>query len=84
MPCSSGAKKPSIEEECDCDFSALPQLLFLCHMFLPLLTIPLTWVLIPDIKMTDPIDVGDGYYELIDKEEQRNDLSIELRGKDDL
>ena len=76
--------KPSIEEECDCDFSALPQLLFLCHMFLPLLTIPLTWVLIPDIKMTDPIDVGDDYYELIDKEEQRNDLSIELRGKDDL
>ena len=68
---------------CDCDFQNLPALLFICHMFLPLLTIPLTWVLIPDIKMTDPIELGDEYYELI-KDDQRQDLSVELRSKDSL
>ena len=68
---------------CDCDFENLPALLFICHMFLPLLTIPLTWVLIPDIKMTDPIELGDEYYELI-KDDQRQDLSVELRSKDSL
>ncbi|UPQ97416.1 folate-biopterin transporter [Chloropicon primus] len=77
------ACKPSVDEECDCDFSNLPQLLFICHMFLPLLTIPLTFVLIPNIKMTDPIEVGGDYYELI-KEDNRNDLQVELRGKDGL
>ena len=78
------ACEPSPEEECDCNFDNLPQLLFICHMFLPLLSIPLTFVLIPNIKMTDPIDVDADYYHLIGDENKRSDLHIELRGKDDL
>ncbi|GAB0489064.1 hypothetical protein MMPV_000280 [Pyropia vietnamensis] len=38
-----------------CDFDNLPLLLVVGHVVLPLLTIPLTWVLIPDARMTDDV-----------------------------
>lgn len=70
-------------ETCDCNFDSLPALLFISHMVLPLLTIPLTWVFIPDVKMTESIDCGDEYYELI-SDEKKNELSIELKSHDGL
>mmetsp|Transcript_20659 Transcript_20659/g.43682 ORF Transcript_20659/g.43682 Transcript_20659/m.43682 type:complete len:623 (+) Transcript_20659:389-2257(+) len=76
--------EPSEGEQCDCDFTNLPGLLFICHMFLPLLTIPLTWVLIPDVRMTEQFELGDEYYDLIKDEDRNTDLSIELRGNDGL
>ena len=79
--------EPKLEagETCDCNFDNLPSLLFICHMVLPLLTIPLTWVLIPDCRMTDTIDCGDQYYELIsDEKKQQGELSIELKSHDGL
>jgi len=41
------------------NFDALPLLLFLCHMVLPMLSIPFTWILIPDLKMTDTLKLED-------------------------
>lgn len=38
-----------------CDFDNLPLLLVVGHVVLPLLTIPLTWVLIPNARMTDDV-----------------------------
>lgn len=38
-----------------CDFTNLPLLLTVGHVVLPLLTIPLTWVLIPHARMTDDL-----------------------------
>jgi folate/biopterin transporter len=75
--------EPSMGETCDCNFDSLPSLLFICHMVLPLLTIPLTWVFIPDVKMTDSIDCGDEYYELV-SEDKKNELHIELKSHDGL
>ena len=43
-----------------CDFSALPALLLVSHTLLPLLTVPLTWVLIPDANMRDNLPGIDG------------------------
>ena len=75
--------KPTLTEECDCNFDTLPQLLFLCHMCLPLLSIPLTFWLIPDKRMTETIKLEDEeYYELV--ETNRNDLSVELRSNQGL
>ncbi|CEM16026.1 unnamed protein product [Vitrella brassicaformis CCMP3155] len=38
-----------------CDFSALPLLVVICHMALPLIAIPLTFVLIPNKYFHDPL-----------------------------
>lgn len=35
----------------DCDFDALPWLIGICHMILPLAAIPLTFVMLPSIRM---------------------------------
>jgi len=42
-----------------CDFTRLPELLVLTHVFMPLLTVPLVWVLIPDARMTDNLFGGE-------------------------
>ena len=41
--------------EGECDFTNLPTLIVVCGMLLPLLAVPLTFILIPDIAMTDPV-----------------------------
>lgn len=43
-----------------CNFDNLNLLVFVCHCALPLIAIPLTFVLIPDKKMTDKIIDDDG------------------------
>eukprot|EP00047_Mylnosiga_fluctuans_P003367 m.228796 g.228796 ORF g.228796 m.228796 type:complete len:516 (-) comp11791_c0_seq1:56-1603(-) len=47
-----------IESQAPCDFTRLPLLIVICHFIFPLATIPLTFFLIPDSKMTD--DLIDG------------------------
>eukprot|EP00921_Rhytidocystis_pertsovi_P014956 GHVQ01023976.1.p1 GENE.GHVQ01023976.1~~GHVQ01023976.1.p1 ORF type:complete len:553 (+),score=51.39 GHVQ01023976.1:717-2375(+) len=44
-----------IKSQPPCDFSSLPWLLVWCHGVLPLLCIPLTFVLIPDAYMSEPL-----------------------------
>eukprot|EP00290_Baffinella_frigidus_P011892 CAMPEP_0180150054 /NCGR_PEP_ID=MMETSP0986-20121125/21212_1 /TAXON_ID=697907 /ORGANISM="non described non described, Strain CCMP2293" /LENGTH=519 /DNA_ID=CAMNT_0022096899 /DNA_START=162 /DNA_END=1718 /DNA_ORIENTATION=- len=39
----------------ECDFQNLGWLVFVCHCLLPLLAVPLTFILIPDMLMTDTI-----------------------------
>eukprot|EP00039_Didymoeca_costata_P001508 m.53017 g.53017 ORF g.53017 m.53017 type:complete len:590 (+) comp10836_c0_seq1:169-1938(+) len=51
-------------EEGDCNFDNLPILIGISHMILPLLVIPSTFWLIPDIRMTDPIVKDDEYIEM--------------------
>jgi hypothetical protein len=41
--------------EGECDFSNLPTLIVVCGMLLPLLAVPLVFILIPDIAMNDPV-----------------------------
>eukprot|EP00760_Papus_ankaliazontas_P039312 PhM_4_TR9530/c0_g1_i1/m.51141 len=41
------------EETNECDFSGLPLLLIIAHVLIPLLNIPLTFMLIPDANMKD-------------------------------
>ncbi len=41
----------------DCEFSNLPWLIVVCHMVLPIVAIPLTFVLVPDIRLSDNIDI---------------------------
>eukprot|EP00921_Rhytidocystis_pertsovi_P017944 GHVQ01028180.1.p1 GENE.GHVQ01028180.1~~GHVQ01028180.1.p1 ORF type:complete len:788 (-),score=87.61 GHVQ01028180.1:279-2642(-) len=48
-------KMASIETQPPCDFSGLPSLLVWCHGILPLLCIPLTFVLIPDAYMDESL-----------------------------
>eukprot|EP01059_Diplonema_ambulator_P027777 TRINITY_DN4644_c0_g1_i5.p1 TRINITY_DN4644_c0_g1~~TRINITY_DN4644_c0_g1_i5.p1 ORF type:complete len:612 (+),score=117.24 TRINITY_DN4644_c0_g1_i5:97-1836(+) len=38
-----------------CSYDNLPLLIFICHMLMPLLTIPLVFVLIPDARLTDDV-----------------------------
>jgi hypothetical protein len=38
-----------------CDFSNLNWLVLVCHCLLPLIAVPLTFILIPDALMTDTI-----------------------------
>jgi hypothetical protein len=48
-----------------CNFDKLPQLVAISHILCPLLVIPLTFILIPDLRMTDNIDLtGDGSLEM--------------------
>jgi hypothetical protein len=47
--------KTDMTEDGECDFSNLPVLIVVCGMLLPLLSVPLTFVLIPDMAMTDPV-----------------------------
>ncbi|KAF8821326.1 BT1 family protein [Cardiosporidium cionae] len=44
-----------------CNYSNLYALVVFCHFFLPLLTIPLTFVLIPDAKISDELLHEDPY-----------------------
>jgi len=43
-----------------CDFSGLPSLVFYCGMLLPLVSIPLTFVFVPNINMQDVVDLDTG------------------------
>ena len=47
--------KTDVAEDGECDFTNLPTLIVLCGMLAPLLAVPLTFVLIPDMAMTDPV-----------------------------
>ena len=40
----------------DCDFQNLGWLVLVCHCLLPLIAVPLTFVLIPDMRMTDSFE----------------------------
>lgn len=51
----AGIKTP---KEGACNFDNLPLLLVISHVVLPLLTVPLTFVLIPKAKMTDDLVGG--------------------------
>mmetsp|Transcript_23089 Transcript_23089/g.53499 ORF Transcript_23089/g.53499 Transcript_23089/m.53499 type:complete len:338 (-) Transcript_23089:118-1131(-) len=42
-----------------CDFSKLPYAIFLAHMVLPLLSVPLAYLLLPDARLTDEIRMED-------------------------
>ncbi|CAE8627770.1 unnamed protein product [Polarella glacialis] len=52
---SSGAARGPHGAEASCDFSALPWALVLCHMLLPLLVLPLTWWMVPCVRMDDEL-----------------------------
>lgn len=54
-------------ENGDCDFTNLSSLIVVCGMLLPLLAIPMTYVLIPDMDLSDPVH-GEG------KDEERRGL----------
>lgn len=43
-----------------CDFTGLPSLVFWCGMILPLLSIPLTFVFVPNMNMQDVVDFDTG------------------------
>jgi len=46
----------NIKTKAPCDFSNLPMMLAVGHVFLPLLSIPLAYVLIPEASMTDTME----------------------------
>ena len=58
-------------ENGDCDFTNLSSLIVVCGMLLPLLAIPMTYVLIPDMDLSDPVH-GEGKDE--GKDEERRGL----------
>jgi folate/biopterin transporter len=43
----------------ECNFDNLPHLIVICGMILPLIAIPLTFVLIPDIDMHETVDMDE-------------------------
>eukprot|EP01064_Diplonema_japonicum_P031003 TRINITY_DN5412_c0_g1_i1.p1 TRINITY_DN5412_c0_g1~~TRINITY_DN5412_c0_g1_i1.p1 ORF type:complete len:598 (+),score=61.62 TRINITY_DN5412_c0_g1_i1:84-1796(+) len=43
------------EHQDECEFGNLPLLIFICHMVFPLFTVPLTFFLLPDARLTDEI-----------------------------
>jgi len=51
------AEGPSRHRQAECDFSGLPLGIVLSHMVLPLVTVPLTFLLLPHARLTDTIDV---------------------------
>lgn len=63
---SSGLGVEADTETNVCNFEKLPQLVVISHIVLPLCVIPLTFFLIPDLRMTDSIQIehdehsGDG------------------------
>ena len=65
----AGIKTTEKEGE-QCNFDNLNMLVFICHVLLPLIAIPLTFVLIPNKRMTDKIISDDGT-EITDDEESK-------------
>lgn len=65
----AGIKTTEKEGE-ECNFDNLNMLVFICHVLLPLIAIPLTFVLIPNKRMTDKIIADDGT-EIPDDEESK-------------
>ena len=63
---SSGLGVEADTETNVCNFEKLPQLVVISHIVLPLCVIPLTFFLIPDLRMTDSLQIehdehsGDG------------------------
>ena len=51
--------KTEVTEGGACDFSNLPALIVVCGMLLPLLAVPMVYVLIPDMDLSDPVRVDD-------------------------
>lgn len=45
-----------------CHFAGLPLLLFVAHFCLPLLTVPMTFILIPDANMKDDLTLLEGVH----------------------
>ena len=58
-----------------CNFDNLPWLIVVCHFFLPMLAIPLTFLLIPKAKITDSIeiDASGKFVGVTPKEEEEDD-----------
>ncbi len=79
-----------------CDFRNLPYLLFAAHFICPLLTVPLTFILIPDANMKDDLepesyatpsaepkrktDGGSAYTEIKDEAHAKDEEPRERRG----
>lgn len=47
-----------IQTTVPCNFTNLPYMVMLSHMLLPLLCIPLTFVFLPNVRMTDNVDIS--------------------------
>ena len=61
-------------EQQSCDFSNLSYLILVCHFGLPCLAIPLTFVLLPDAKLTDKINLdADGKFLGVEPEEEKDE-----------
>jgi folate/biopterin transporter len=54
-----------------CNFDNLNMLVFICHCLLPLIAVPLTFVLIPNKSMTDKI-IDDNGKEIVDEDDLKN------------
>lgn len=52
--------RTDLSEEGSCDFSGLPSLVFYCGMLLPLVSIPLTFIFVPNMNMQDTVDFETG------------------------
>ena len=48
----------AVPAEDDCDFANLPLLILVCHVAVPLLLLPLTFILVPNARMTDSLQRG--------------------------
>lgn len=74
----------NLSSKAKCTFDNLSLLVFICHFILPLITIPLTWVFIPNARVDSEITTG---IEFIRSDiGSGNDISasIELNEKDQL
>eukprot|EP00123_Amoebidium_parasiticum_P007040 comp17831_c0_seq1/m.17974 comp17831_c0_seq1/g.17974 ORF comp17831_c0_seq1/g.17974 comp17831_c0_seq1/m.17974 type:complete len:594 (-) comp17831_c0_seq1:231-2012(-) len=45
----------SMSNDGPCEYSKLPLLIVVCHIILPALSVPLTFILIPEARLTDPV-----------------------------
>jgi len=57
-------------EEGACDFSGLPNLVFYCGILCPLLSIPLTFIFVPDMNMQDTVNLEKGVAPATESEDQ--------------
>jgi len=58
----------NIQSKAPCDFSKLPMMIAVGHVFIPLLTIPLAYILIPQASMTDTMEEYSEEFTMLDKE----------------
>ena len=56
MGAGRGAQEAGVSTTEPCDFKNLSMLVFVCHCVLPLLAVPLVFLLIPNKLMTESLD----------------------------